>query len=258
VPNSFLEQVLDVLVIERVIDGPSIPPRAHELEIAERTQVMADRGLAHRGELRDVADAELALGQDPDDLDSGIVSERLESLRKQHEEALVLETARELLSESRARSPVSCCCCMHICSYINMFEGGPLSTTEKGGSGKLGGMSGLSVSAVLRCLCPACRQASIRRGLLGLERRCPGCQADLYPENGFFLGAMAVGYLLTAALTIPPMIILKVSGASIATLVAFPLLEFAILGTFILFYSRVLWLHLERRMTGRLDRDRNP
>jgi hypothetical protein len=64
---------------------------------------------------------------------------------------------------------------------------------------------------------------------------------------------MAISFLLTAILTVPPMIILKLMDAELEVLLAFPLVEFLFVGTFLMFYSRILWLHLEYKMTQGLD-----
>ncbi len=62
-----------------------------------------------------------------------------------------------------------------------------------------------------------------------------------------------MSFLLTAMLTVPPMVVLKLLNADVAVLVAFPLIEFLFLGSFLIVYSRVCWLHLEYRMTSRLN-----
>lgn len=91
------------------------------------------------------------------------------------------------------------------------------------------------------------------KGPLSIRPRCPKCGHDFNPENGFYLGAMAVSFLLAAMLTVPPMIVLKLMQVDILVLVTYPLVQLLFLGTFLLFYSRVLWLHLEYRMTHKLD-----
>lgn len=93
-------------------------------------------------------------------------------------------------------------------------------------------------------------------GVFSIHRRCPHCNYNFHPEPGFYLGAMAISFLITAMLTVPPMVVLKLMNVDIALLVAFPFLEFLFLGTFLMFYSRVLWLHLEYRLTDRLDGSR--
>jgi uncharacterized protein (DUF983 family) len=108
-----------------------------------------------------------------------------------------------------------------------------------------------SLSAVFRARCPACQTGPVMRGLIATHPRCRDCGYDFNPENGFYLGAIAISYLITAILTVPPMIVLKVMNVDLAVLVVFPVVEFLFLGTFLMFYSRILWLHLEYRITSR-------
>jgi uncharacterized protein (DUF983 family) len=111
----------------------------------------------------------------------------------------------------------------------------------------------LRISSVLRARCPSCHEGKVLKGVFAIRRKCPVCKYDLHPEPGFYLGAMVVGFLLTAMLTVPPMIALKIMNVDIRILLAFPFVEFLFLGTFLLFYCRILWLHLEFNMTRRLD-----
>jgi uncharacterized protein (DUF983 family) len=109
------------------------------------------------------------------------------------------------------------------------------------------------LGSVLRARCPACHEGKVLNGVFSIHRRCPKCSYDLHPEPGFYLGAMVVGFLFTAITTVPLMIALKFAGAEVAVLAVFPLIEFIFVGTFVIFYCRILWLHLEYRMTRKLD-----
>lgn len=110
--------------------------------------------------------------------------------------------------------------------------------------------------SILAARCPSCHTGSIMKGLFTLNSTCRECGYNFHPENGFYLGAMALSYLLTAILTIPPVIILKLKGAEPEVLIAFPLIEFLFLGTFLTFYSRILWLHFEYGMTQKIDKSK--
>jgi hypothetical protein len=110
-----------------------------------------------------------------------------------------------------------------------------------------------SILALLRARCPACHQGKVTEGLIGIRPKCVNCEYNFYPESGFYLGAIAVGFLLTAALTVPPMIALKLMNVEIELLLGFPLIEFLFLGTFLTFYSKILWLHLEYKMSRGLE-----
>jgi uncharacterized protein (DUF983 family) len=111
----------------------------------------------------------------------------------------------------------------------------------------------IHIGSILRARCPRCRTGRIMKNPLVIRPRCPECDYNFNPENGFYLGAMVVSYLLTAMLTVPPMIALKLMKVDATILIAFPFVEFAFVGTFLMFYSRILWLHLEHFMSGRLD-----
>lgn len=111
----------------------------------------------------------------------------------------------------------------------------------------------LSLGAILKARCPACHTGKVLKGVFAIRARCPVCNYNLHPEPGFYLGAMVVGFLLTAIVTIPPMIVLKLLNVDIRLLIAFPFVEFLFVGTFLLFYCRILWLHAEYQMTKRLE-----
>ena len=109
------------------------------------------------------------------------------------------------------------------------------------------------ISSILRARCPSCHTGKVLESGLTIRPRCLICNYNFYPEPGFYMGAMAVGFLIAAMTTIPPMIFLKVLNVDMNILLAFPFVEFLFVGTFLVFYCRILWLHLEYRMTSRLD-----
>jgi len=112
----------------------------------------------------------------------------------------------------------------------------------------------LSFSSILRGLCPSCHSGKVTRGFFGTYPQCAKCRYDFHPESGFYLGAMVVSFFVTAALTIPPMILLKILDVELEILLAFPFLEFLLLGPVLLVYSKILWLHLEYRLTHQLNK----
>lgn len=111
----------------------------------------------------------------------------------------------------------------------------------------------IRIGSVLRGRCPACHQGSIMRNFFSLNSKCPTCGYDFNPENGFYLGAMALSYLLTAMLTIPPMIALKLMNVDMRIVLAFPFVEFLFVGTLLTYYSRIFWLHLQHEAFDHLD-----
>jgi uncharacterized protein (DUF983 family) len=111
----------------------------------------------------------------------------------------------------------------------------------------------MRLKSIIQARCPSCHEGPVLKNVFGVHPRCSVCGHDFNPEPGFYLGAVAISFLLTAMLTVPPMIALKLMNVDIAVLVAFPFVEFLFLGSLLLVYSRVFWLHLEYRMTSRLQ-----
>lgn len=77
-----------------------------------------------------------------------------------------------------------------------------------------------------------------------MKKVCPGCGYNLHPEDGYYLGAMMVAFFLTSALTIPPVIYLKVTGAEDAVLIGYPFVQYLILGPLLTYYAKVIWAHV--------------
>jgi uncharacterized protein (DUF983 family) len=107
--------------------------------------------------------------------------------------------------------------------------------------------------SVLRARCPKCGTGRVTKGVVSIRSHCPDCGYNCYPEPGFYLGAMCIGFFISAMLIIPLMIVLKLLDVDMSVLLAAPFIEFAFVGTFLIFYARILWLHLEYSMTSRLD-----
>lgn len=111
----------------------------------------------------------------------------------------------------------------------------------------------LRIRSILYARCPSCHVGSVFKEWLGIRSECANCGYRFHREPGFFLGAMMMGFLVTAMLTIPPMILLKLMGAEPILLVVFPFVEFAVLGPILIIYMRVLWLHVEFLFSKRID-----
>ncbi len=86
-----------------------------------------------------------------------------------------------------------------------------------------------------------------------MARRCSKCGYDLHPEDGYYLGSMMLGFVGAALLTIPPMLILKISGAEDRTLIIYPIVQYAILAPILMYYSRVIWAHVGFKIRKRMS-----
>jgi uncharacterized protein (DUF983 family) len=105
-----------------------------------------------------------------------------------------------------------------------------------------------ALQGIFRHLCPRCRKGRIFRGWLAMHDACPRCGSQFNRgEQGYYIGAMYVSYLLS----IPPVLTLVVIlwrfahwslGAAIAGafFADLPVVPFAVR------LSRVIWIYVDR------------
>jgi hypothetical protein len=80
--ETLLEQAAHVIVVETVVDEPSLPPTPNNVELPERSELMGNGGLAHVKRLGQIGRTELAERERVHDADAGRVSQNTEGLRK--------------------------------------------------------------------------------------------------------------------------------------------------------------------------------
>lgn len=64
----------------------------------------------------------------------------------------------------------------------------------------------------VRLRCPSCGRATLVRGVLRVNERCRVCGLAFEHDEGFFLGALIVNYLIAFVLGILPAIVLVAAG----------------------------------------------
>ena len=110
----------------------------------------------------------------------------------------------------------------------------------------------VSVSDMLRGVCPRCREGRIYRrpfwrAWLDMHPRCPVCGLLFEREQGYFLGSMYVSY----AFSVPPVCLL-VLAIWLATRWR---LDYVVLAAFVAYLpavplvvriSRVVWIHIDQ------------
>src|SRR5437588_9647222 len=99
--------------------------------------------------------------------------------------------------------------------------------------------------AILRLRCPRCLTGKVFRGPVTMNDPCPVCGLVFQREEGYFLGAMYVSYLLSAVLLGTFYFAVKAAfpglGSAAAPLVA--LVPYLPLAPLVFRYSRVFWVH---------------
>lgn len=93
-------------------------------------------------------------------------------------------------------------------------------------------------------------------GFLEMNRRCPSCDYDFFPENGFYLGSIIAAYFIGAFSVLPTVVGLWYWGREELSPVAWigiPCLQVMFLTPWLLRVSKAAWLHTEFRITRKLD-----
>jgi uncharacterized protein (DUF983 family) len=104
--------------------------------------------------------------------------------------------------------------------------------------------------SAVRQRCPRCRKGKMFRGVLTMNDPCPVCGLIFQREEGYFLGAMYVSYLLSSVLLTAFYFTLAALLPDAGTL-ALPLLALVPYLPFVpvvFRYSRVFWVYLDRWM----------
>jgi hypothetical protein len=103
--------------------------------------------------------------------------------------------------------------------------------------------------ALVRQRCPRCRQGRMFRGFT-MNDPCPVCGLIFQREEGYFLGAMYVSYVLSVALLVPCYLLAAalLPGQSSLVIAAAAMVPYLPFIPSVFCYSRVIWVYFERGM----------
>jgi uncharacterized protein (DUF983 family) len=103
--------------------------------------------------------------------------------------------------------------------------------------------------ALLGQRCPRCRKGQIFRGFT-MNDPCPVCGLIFQREEGYFLGAMYVSYVLSGALIIPFYLVAAalLPGQNSLVIAAAAMIPYLPFIPTVFCYSRVIWIYFERAM----------
>ena len=107
-------------------------------------------------------------------------------------------------------------------------------------------------SAILRQMCPRCRAARIFRksiftGFPRMQELCPNCGLKFEREQGYFLGAMYISYVLALiAIVAFALLLWAATSWSLQRVTVWAILLFLPLAPTLTLFSRVLWIYLDR------------
>lgn len=106
--------------------------------------------------------------------------------------------------------------------------------------------------AILQGKCPACREGNLfptsmvsYRKLTSINKHCPTCNANLYPEPEFYYGAMYISYAFSVALALVTMffVVIISKDAALWKVALVVLGVNLIMMPMMLRYSKVLYLY---------------
>ena len=128
-------------------------------------------------------------------------------------------------------------------------------TVQPNGHGKRPSRLG----AILRQRCPRCLTGKVFRGLVDMRESCPNCGLRFGREEGYFTGAMYVSYLIGLVLLFGIFLLLWTfsSRTLMATYVLLGVTAavYLLLVPVVFRYSRVVWMHFDRRFGPESDED---
>ena len=95
--ETHIEYLTDVVVLERIVALLAVPADFDKILLPEHAQLMGYGALLHADDIRDTADAELALEQRAHYANAGLVAENFEEIRELKERVGVRHTALDLV-----------------------------------------------------------------------------------------------------------------------------------------------------------------
>ncbi|WP_420643482.1 DUF983 domain-containing protein [Candidatus Leptofilum sp.] len=110
------------------------------------------------------------------------------------------------------------------------------------------------LKAIIAMKCPNCRQGNVFRKPMRMHENCPQCGIHFEREDGYFMMAVYVGYVMSFFIGVPvvvglyfwirPSIWGYLIGATVALLLASPL---------IFHYARVVWMVIDQLLDPRRE-----
>lgn len=108
-------------------------------------------------------------------------------------------------------------------------------------------------AAILKLRCSHCLLGQVFASLWRMHETCPICGIRFEREQGYFMMAVFVGYVLSIALLVPVLLVLYLINVPPYLYVVASALLLFLLSPFIFRYGRVIWLHIDEILDPRRD-----
>jgi uncharacterized protein (DUF983 family) len=109
-----------------------------------------------------------------------------------------------------------------------------------------------TLKSIFRQLCPRCRTGKIFRSTIywgwpKMNDRCPVCGLYFYREQGYFLGAMYISYILgSAVICVFAAVLWGLTNRGLEKITIWAILLFLPFAPVITLLSRVLWIYVDQ------------
>lgn len=110
----------------------------------------------------------------------------------------------------------------------------------------------MRIKAALKGKCSSCLEGKIFHSFMGMNKHCPQCGIKFEREQGYFMMAVFIGYILSVAVALPVLLILFLTIKP--TTIGYAIIEviaLAIATPWIFRYSRIFWLHIDEVLDPR-------
>lgn len=101
------------------------------------------------------------------------------------------------------------------------------------------------LSAVLKNVCPRCREGKVFESGLTMNEKCPTCDFQLQQGSGYFVMSWFMNYILSGFIVMPVFLILILMRYSYSVFIGVPLLLLLLIQPFMIRFSRLLWMHMD-------------
>jgi uncharacterized protein (DUF983 family) len=113
-------------------------------------------------------------------------------------------------------------------------------------------MHSSTLASILHQHCPRCRSGrifpySIFRGFPKMHERCPVCNLKFQREEGYFLGAMYISYVMAlVTIVLMALLVWSITGWTTMKATAWAIMLFLPLAPSVTLFARVLWIYLDQ------------
>ena len=105
--------------------------------------------------------------------------------------------------------------------------------------------------ALLKLRCSHCLQGQVFTSLWRMHELCPVCGIRFEREQGYFMMAVFIGYVLSIAALAPVLLALYLISVPLYVYLIVSSLLLLLLSPFIFRYARVIWLHIDEILDPR-------